>query len=70
MSGYYLVDSRTGNRASYVTLVLAREALSGWITMQRQAGEFVVEQDTGQWSDSRMTVWISDEDGHVVRLKE
>jgi hypothetical protein len=34
--------------------------------MQRQAGEIVVEQDSGQWSDSRITKWIADRDDNIV----
>jgi hypothetical protein len=48
----------------------AREALLGWIFKQRQAGERVIEQDTGQWSDSRVTMWIADRDDKVIKLEE
>jgi hypothetical protein len=67
---YYLRDSKTGGREGYSTLDTAREALLGWILLQRQAGETVVEQETGQWSDSRVTKWIADIDENIVRLKE
>jgi hypothetical protein len=40
------------------------------VFLQRQAGETVIEQDTGQWSDSRVTKWIADGDGNIVRLQE
>jgi hypothetical protein len=66
---YYLRDSKTGKSDGYSTLDTAREALLAWILLQRQAGETVVEQDNGQWSDSRVTKWIADIDENVVRLK-
>lgn len=66
---YYLCNSKTGDRQGYSTLDTAREALVGWILTQRQAGETVVEQDTGQWSDSRVTQWIADRDDRIVRLE-
>jgi hypothetical protein len=65
---YYLCDSKTGSRLGFSTLDTAREALLAWILLQRQAGEAVVEQDTGQWSDSRLTRWICDRDQQIVRL--
>jgi hypothetical protein len=67
---FYLCDSKTGGRVGYSTLDTAREALLGWIFKQRQAGERVIEQDTGQWSDSRVTMWIADRDDKVVKLEE
>jgi hypothetical protein len=67
---YYLRDSKTGESEGYSTLDTAREALVAWILLQRQAGETVVEQDNGQWSDSRVTRWIADTDENIVRLKE
>jgi hypothetical protein len=67
---YYLRESKTGSAEGYSTLDTAREALLSWILMQRQAGEIVVEQDSGQWSDSRITKWIADRDDNIVRLKE
>jgi len=67
---YYLRDSKTGSRQGYSTLDTAREALLAWILLQRQAGENIVEQDTGQWSDSRVTRWITDRDEKIVRLTE
>src|ERR1700735_3340170 len=48
---YYLRDSKTGDHEGYSTLDSAREALLAWIFLQRGAGETVVEQDNGQWSD-------------------
>lgn len=66
---YYLRYSKTGGREGYSTLDTAREALIGWILLQRQAGETVVEQENGQWSDSRVTKWIADIDENIVRLK-
>ena len=66
---YYIVDSKTGDHQGYSTIDTAREALLAWILMQRQAGEVVVEQDTGQWSDSRITRWIADRDEKIVRLR-
>jgi hypothetical protein len=65
---YYLRNSVTGARTGYSTLDTAREALLAWIFKQRQAGEVVVEQDTGQWSDSWVTMWIADRDDNIVRL--
>ena len=66
---YYLRNSKTGERQGYSTLDTAREALLAWVLTQRQAGETVVEQDTGQWSDSRVTMWIADQDDRIVRLE-
>jgi hypothetical protein len=65
---YYLWDSRTGEKQGFSTLDQAREALLGWILVQRQAGEAVNEHETGQWSDSRVTRWIADGEDQVVRL--
>jgi hypothetical protein len=65
---YYLYDSRTGEKQGFSTLDQAREALLSWI-LQRQAGEPVIEHDTGQWSDSRITRWIADHEGRVVPLE-
>jgi hypothetical protein len=67
---YYLRDSNSIDRTGFSTLDSAREALFAWIFMQRQAGETVVEQETGAWSNSRSTMWISDCDDEIVRLKE
>jgi hypothetical protein len=67
---YYLRDSTTDDRKGFSTLDTAREALLAWIFLQRQAGETVVERETGEWSDSHTTVWISDCDDKIVRLKE
>jgi hypothetical protein len=67
---YCLRDSKTGGREGYSTLDTAREALIAWILLQRQAGETVVEQENGQWSDSRVTRWIADIDENIVRLKD
>ena len=66
---YYLVDSKHGKTAGFSTLDQGREALLAWILLQRQAGETVVEQRTGQWSDSRVTRWIADAQGEVVPLE-
>jgi hypothetical protein len=66
---YYLRDSKTGSHEGYSTLDSAREALVAWIFLQRQAGETVVEQDNGQWSDSRVTKWIADREDKIVKLQ-
>jgi hypothetical protein len=68
MHPYTLCDSKTGGKQGFSTLDSAREALLGWILLQRQAGEVVVETDTGQWHDSRVTRWISDRENNIVRL--
>ncbi len=65
---YYLVDSKLGKTHGFSTLDQAREALLAWILLQRQAGETVVEQPSGQWSDSRVTRWIADTEGEVLPL--
>ena len=65
---YYLVDSKLGKTRGFSTLDQAREALLAWILLQRQAGETVVEQPSGQWSDSRVTRWIADREGEVMPL--
>jgi hypothetical protein len=65
---YYVCDSRTGVKQGFSTLDQAREALLGWILARRQAGDAVNEQDTGQWSDSRVTRWIADQDDRVVHV--
>jgi hypothetical protein len=67
---FYLCDQKTGDRDGYSTLDTAREALLGWILLQRQAGETVVELPEGQWSDSRVTKWIADREDNVLKLKE
>jgi hypothetical protein len=67
---YYLRNSKTGERKGYSTLDTAREALLAWVFTQRQAGETVVEQDTGQWSDSRTTMWIANQEDRIIGLKE
>jgi hypothetical protein len=67
---YYVVDSKTGAQEGYSTLDTAREALLGWILLERQAGETVIEKDTGQWSDSRVTRWIADRDQNIVKLEQ
>ncbi|MGC2031817.1 MAG: hypothetical protein WA642_17490 [Steroidobacteraceae bacterium] len=67
---YYLRSSKTGDRQGYSTLDTAREALLAWVFAQRQAGETVIEQDNGQWSDSRVTMWIADRDDGIVKLRE
>ena len=66
---YYLCDSRTGVKQGFATLDQAREALLSWILLQRQAGELMIEHDTGQWSDSRITRWIADHEGRVISLE-
>ena len=63
---YYVCDSKTGRKEGYSTLDSAREALLGWILLQRQAGEVVVETDSGQWHDSRVTRWIADREDKIV----
>jgi hypothetical protein len=65
---FYLCDSKTGDKQGFSTLDQAREALLGWILLQRQAGESVVEHETGQWSDSRVTRWIANRDDDIVPL--
>jgi hypothetical protein len=65
---YYLCDSKTGEKQGFSTLDQAREAVLGWILVQRQSGEAVNEHDTGQWSDSRVTRWIADSADQVVRV--
>jgi hypothetical protein len=67
---YYLRSSKTGDGQGYSTLDTAREALLAWVFAQRQAGETVIEQDNGQWSDSRVTMWIADRDDGIVKLRE
>jgi hypothetical protein len=67
---YYLRSSKTGDRQGYSTLDTAREALLAWVFAQREAGETVIEQDGGQWSDSRVTMWIADRDDGIVKLRE
>lgn len=67
---YYLRSSKTGDRQGYSTLDTAREALLAWVFAQREAGETVIEQDSGQWSDSRVTMWIADRDDGIVKLRE
>jgi hypothetical protein len=65
---FYICDSRTGDKQGFSTLEQAREALLGWILLQRQAGETVVEHENGQWSDSRVTRWIANLDDEIVPL--
>jgi hypothetical protein len=65
---YYVCNSKTGEHEGYSTLDGAREALLSWILLQRQAGEQVIETDTGQWHDSRVTRWIADREDKIVRL--
>ena len=45
---YNLWNSITAGSDGFSTLDGAREALLGWIFLQRQAAETVVETDTGQ----------------------
>lgn len=67
-SCYRLVDTKVGIRETFPTLEKALAALRAWIALQREAGEQVSELDGGEWKDSRVTVWISDPDAHIVRL--
>jgi len=67
---FYLCDLKTGHREGFSTLDTAREALLAWVLLQRQAGEKVVELPEGQWSDSRVTKWIADQDDKVLKLEE
>ena len=64
----FVYNSKTGHKHGFSTLDQAREALLAWILLQRKAGEAVVEHQTGQWSDSRVTRWIADRDDQIVRL--
>jgi hypothetical protein len=66
---FYVCDLKTGTRDGFSTLDTAREALLSWILLQRQAGETVVELPDGQWSDSRVTKWLANQDGGVIRLE-
>lgn len=66
---FKLVDSKVANRGEFDNLEAARSGLSHWIEKQRAAGEPVVELPDGQWSDSRITIWITDDGGNVRRLK-
>jgi hypothetical protein len=65
---YFVYDSKTGHKEGFSTLDQAREALLAWILLQRKAGEAVVEHQTGQWSDSRVTRWIADRNDQIVRV--
>lgn len=65
---YYLWNSITGGSEGFSTLDGAREALLRWIFLQRQAGETVVETDTGQWRDSKVSRWITDREEKIVSL--
>jgi 1,2-phenylacetyl-CoA epoxidase catalytic subunit len=67
---FYVCDVKTGSREGFSTLDTAREALLSWVLLQRQAGETVVELPEGQWSDSRVTKWLADENGQVLKLEE
>jgi hypothetical protein len=67
---YALWDSRTGAQQGFDTLAAARAALQAWVSLQRNAGEPVVEHPTGQWSDSRITTWLADRDGKIIRLQD
>jgi hypothetical protein len=67
---FHLLDTKVGERAAFATVVEARAALRTWIELQRHAGEPVVEQSTGQWMDSRLTVWIIDPSNKIVRLED
>jgi hypothetical protein len=67
---YQLVDSKSGPLQHFPDIGGARLALSSWILKQRGAGETVVEQPHGQWSDSRVTIWIANESGDVLRLSD
>jgi hypothetical protein len=63
-----LWNSITGGSEGFSTLDGAREALLRWIFLQRQAGETVVETDTGQWRDSKVSRWITDREEKIVSL--
>jgi hypothetical protein len=65
---FYLWDLKTGVSVGYSTLDTAREALLSWISMQRQAGETVIELPEGRWSDSRVTKWLADQDNNILKL--
>jgi hypothetical protein len=65
---FKLMDSKVGERARFDRLDEAQQSLSEWIDKQRSANEPVVEQPTGQWSDSRITIWITDEHDQVLKL--
>lgn len=67
---YFLWDSKTGNQKGFVSLETARAALFAWISLQRNAGESVVEHETGQWTDSRVTKWIADVQDNIIRLQD
>ena len=67
---FYLCDVKTANRVGFSTLDTAREALLSWILLQRQAGETVVELPEGHWSDSRVTKWLADHAGRVIKLED
>ena len=67
---FQLVDSKVGVRAEFAQLSAAQAALAEWIGVQRKAGEPVVEQRDGQWSDSKVTIWICDGESHVIKLPE
>jgi hypothetical protein len=69
-SQYFLWDSKTGNHKAFLSLEDARAALFEWISLQRNAGEPVVEQGTGQWTDSRVTMWIADAANNIIRLRD
>jgi hypothetical protein len=66
---YHLWNSKTGEHEGYSTLDGARAALLAWISQQRQAGEVVLETDTGQWRDSRVTRWIADRKNTIIKLE-
>ena len=70
MQPFYLMNSRMGQQEEFATLEEGRLALRAWITKQSHAGERVLEQETGQWSDSRVTVWIADQAGTIMRLEK
>jgi hypothetical protein len=66
---FYLLDSKHGKVQGFSTLDQGREALLAWVLLQRQAGEAVSEHHAGQWSDSRVTRWITDAEGAVISLE-
>ena len=65
---FHLMDSKVGERGAFSTIEEAHRALQTWIDLQRHAGEPVVQQKTGQWTDSRLSVWVTDPQQTIVRL--
>ena len=67
-TAYFLWDSKTHEQKAFASLPDAQVALREWIDRQRSAGEPVVELAAGQWTDSRVTVWIADAAGQIIPL--